>query len=145
MTSTNKVFINTTEPLLFSPEVLINRVCEDRNIHNSHIEFSFINDAAMCALHAQYLGDDTVTDSMTFNLGNTAITPYDTGYDNLIIDSYVCLDQAARQASDYANSLTIELKTLVIHGLLHGIGYTDTDPASRDTMVNAQNRLLTLV
>ena len=73
------------------------------------------------------------TDVITFNLG-TESDPHG--------DIYVCVDDAARNAHALNHSLETELKTLIIHGLLHLIGYTDYDEDAKAEMFNKQDELL---
>jgi probable rRNA maturation factor len=49
-------------------------------------------------------------------------------------DIYVSLDQAKRQAAEYGISLKEETSRLVIHGLLHLLGYDHKDKKQAEKM-----------
>ena len=50
-------------------------------------------------------------------------------------DIVVSLDQARRQAADEKHSLAIEVRYLVLHGILHALGYDhETDDGEMNTL-----------
>jgi len=106
------------------------------HITQAHFSITFIDDAAMCALHNTYLNIPTTTDIMTFNL-ETITEP--------LGDIYICIDDAKRNALDENWSLDNEIKTLILHGILHCIGYTDTSPTEKKRMFTEQDRLYALL
>ena len=57
-------------------------------------------------------------------------------------DLFVSLDQAVLQAGEYGVTINNELARLVIHGLLHLIGFNDDTPARRGAMRKRENRHL---
>jgi len=88
----------------------------------------FVGDDRMKRLHAEYLGKRRTTDVLSFVYEDGA-TP-----DGEVV---VCLDQARRQAPDFGCSYAQEVSRLVIHGVLHLLGYDDTRPKAR-TIMKAQ-------
>lgn len=90
-------------------------------------EFSlvFISDARMKSLNRKYRGRNRVTDILTFDYG----------------EIFICLPQAKRQAKKLGHSLKKELAILLIHGLLHLVGYNDKTKRNYNKMVNKQNEL----
>ncbi len=103
------------------------------DVNIEYLEISFINDQAMIRLHSEHLNDPTTTDIMTFNL-NTEENPYG--------DIYICVDEAKRNAHNLNSCINFELKTLVIHGILHLIGYNDITKKERKVMFNKQDEVL---
>lgn len=73
------------------------------------VSIAFVSDAAMKRLNRQYRNKNTTTDVLTF--------PGDRP------DIVISLDQARRQAADEKHSLATEVRYLVLHGLLHALGY----------------------
>jgi probable rRNA maturation factor len=57
-------------------------------------------------------------------------------------DVVISYDTAAMQASDYGHSPAAEVDVLLVHGLLHLLGYDDHDPAERERMHGRQDELL---
>jgi probable rRNA maturation factor len=90
------------------------------------IEFVLIDRATMARVHADFLGDPTETDVITFPYGEILICPA------------VAADQSER------SGLTVEEEVLLygLHGLLHLAGYDDASSRDARQMSRAQNRLL---
>ena len=57
-------------------------------------------------------------------------------------DIYVSLDQAIRQAQEYGISLKEEASRLVIHGLLHLLGYDHKNKRQAKTMTKKEEAYL---
>lgn len=73
----------------------------------------------MQSLNSQYRGVDKVTDVLSFPMADDCRhedTP-------VLGDIVVCIPQVLRQAKVYENSFHAELLRLLVHGLLHLIGY----------------------
>jgi len=83
-------------------------------------------DRAMRAINRDFRGRDEVTDVLSFP-GDTAWSPGHLG------DVLLCVPQARRQAAERGESLARELRTLLLHGLLHCQGYDhETDDGEMD-------------
>ena len=67
-------------------------------------------------LNREFLGHDYVTDVLAFSLGEGM---------RFEGEIYINLDRAQQQAAEYGVSPTHERARLVIHGVLHLIGYDD--------------------
>src|SRR5947208_1345259 len=57
-------------------------------------------------------------------------------------DIAISYDRAAEQAPEFGNSPQAEVATLLIHGLLHLLGYEDTQDAEHNRMHARQQELL---
>jgi probable rRNA maturation factor len=84
-------------------------------------------------LHGQFFGDPTDTDVMSFPSGDDLAQT--SGY---LGDVAVSVTRAAEQAHDAGHSLTREITFLVLHGLLHLLGYEDSTPELRQNMIDIQ-------
>jgi probable rRNA maturation factor len=91
---------------------------------------ALVGDATVRALNRKYRGVDRATDVLSF--------PCDDGPDGgggrHLGDVVVARGVAARQARRAGHSLTTELKVLVLHGLLHLLGFdheSDTGDMAR--------------
>ena len=74
------------------------------------VSVAFVDDATMQSLNRKFRHKNKTTDVLTFP-----------GEDSCEI--VISVDQARRQAVDEGHGLTIELRYLLLHGLLHGLGY----------------------
>ena len=96
------------------------------------ISIALIDDAAMQELNARYRGKNIPTDVLSFSQESTIQLP---GVPRLLGDIVVSLDTAARQAEHAGHPLDDEVAQLVIHGVLHLLGYDDVTPEGYAEMV----------
>jgi probable rRNA maturation factor len=87
------------------------------------------DDATIHALNRQFLGHDYPTDVLSFPLN--APTP---DGKHLLGEIVISVETAERNARRYRQPLERELLHLVIHGILHLLGYDDTTPKNRRRM-----------
>lgn len=92
----------------------------------------FIGDEKIRELNLKYLGRDAITDVLAFSLkeGHDFVPPPD----NVLHlgEVIICYPQAVRQAEEYGHSVKKELALLVIHGLLHLLGYKEGEEIKKE-------------
>jgi probable rRNA maturation factor len=111
------------------------------------VELSLIitGDDEVHRLNRDYRGTDATTDVISFALSeNTADTEFVTPPDQIsrlgeVIISY---PQAARQAKENKQTIKAELAWLVVHGLLHLLGYDHQDDKSEAVMRKREDKIL---
>ena len=106
-------------------------------------------DQEVHTLNREYLEHDYDTDVISFGMADEDdqadtspkfVSPPDRpAYLGDIAISY---DRAAEQAPEYGHGTDAEVATLLIHGLLHLLGYDDLEDSKRDTMYKRQQELL---
>ncbi len=78
------------------------------------VNVTFLSSQRMRALHRRTLGSDRSTDVISFGLS----------HDGLIVgDIYICPPVARRVARDAGIPASEEILRLVVHGVLHVLGY----------------------
>jgi probable rRNA maturation factor len=87
------------------------------------------DDAGIAQLHADYLGDPTPTDVMSFDVDDTA-------------EIVVSVQTARRVAAERGHRARAELALYVVHGLLHTLGYDDLAARDRARMRRAERAVL---
>lgn len=97
------------------------------------------SDAALQRLHAQFMGLDSSTDIMTFPYDDESANPLDREQGGDIV---ISVDRASEQSADVHWDLETELRFLVLHGLLHLLGWDDHTPEDRRAMLDRQRALL---
>ncbi len=115
---------------------LVRSVLGDRR--TGEIGVVFVNDSAMRSLNVKYLNHRYPTDVLSFPLSPP-------GSSLLEGELYINLDQARRQAAEYGVSLNNEVSRLVIHGLLHLLGYEDRTKAGKTRMTSAEDKWLSVI
>lgn len=85
------------------------------------VSIAFVDDAAMRRLNRKYRHKNKTTDVLTF--------PGDRP------DIVISLDQARRQATEEQHSLATEVRYLILHGVLHALGYDhETDEGEMNAL-----------
>jgi len=93
-------------------------------LEDSELSILFVNDRTMRQLNSTYRGIDTTTDVLSFPQTDTTTFRKSTpGNHSMLGDIVVNLHKAERQAREYHSTFYEELKKLLIHGLLHLIGF----------------------
>ncbi len=123
----------TTYLFGFDPEEFVGKVLRLLLISHGSFEFSFVTNETILEINRTYLQHDYETDIITFNLGSET---------DIIGDAYISVDHASENAASFGNSLDDELKLLIVHGILHLLGYNDELDEDRLEMEAEQNRIL---
>ena len=87
----------------------------------TEVSIAFIDDAAMTELNQKFRKKAKTTDVLTFPADDSYNEPSATG--RPLGDIVISVDQARRQATDEKHSLSTEIRYLVVHGVLHALGY----------------------
>ena len=105
---------------------------------DSDITILVDDDQRIQMLNREYLDVDAPTDVLAFPAD---FTDPDTGHKNLgdVIISY---PQAKSEADKRRHTLEAELQLLVVHGVLHLLGYDHLEPKDKEIMWSAQSQIL---
>lgn len=96
----------------------------------------FLTDPALAQLHADFMGDPTTTDVITFE-GDPAV--------GAAGEICVSVDTAATFARAHGHDFSRELTLYLVHGWLHLAGYDDLVPSKKRFMRRAEARALELL
>ena len=109
------------------PEHLLAEGCEavlaEEGIQEGEISITLLEDEGILGLNQEYFGRDRPTDVIAFALHAPG--------DPVLGDVYLGFEQARRQASELDVPLDEELLRLVIHGVLHVLGYEHPEGEDR--------------
>jgi probable rRNA maturation factor len=108
----------------------------EHDVKSYAISISFTGDAEISALNEERLGRAGPTDVIAFDLSEEGLPIDHVG------DVYISLDTARENAGRYGVALGEELLRLVIHGVLHVLGYTDSDARGRARMEQVQESMV---
>ena len=127
----------------FSYEYLddvIKKVLKHEHVKNAYFGIIFVDLKEIQRINKEYRGIDSVTDVISFALEDTS--------DNMQIDMrilgdiYVCIPKMIEQANTYGHSIKRELSFLVVHGLLHLLGYDHMNELDEEIMFGLQELIL---
>jgi probable rRNA maturation factor len=97
------------------------------------------DDPGIHVLNRRYRKKDAPTDVLAFAMREGMRAP---GDDRTLGDVVISLDTAARQARRRRRTLHAETRTLLIHGLLHLLGYDHERSAAEAKRMRAKEREL---
>lgn len=109
-------------------------IAEDFGYEQGEISIAVLDDAAIRELNREYLDHDWATDVITFPLEDE-----DTLLEGEII---VSRETADRESANHSWSGDEELLLYVIHGMLHLVGFDDTNDEARAEMKIAERDYL---
>lgn len=131
-----KELLNRSEVKTFA-----NKILEELDKTDCEISFYFIGDSAMQEMNSRYRGFDKVTDVLSFS--SNEVNP-ENGF--LILgDIIISVPVALSQAEDRQKPFTCEIHLLMIHGILHLIGYDHENKDEKKKMFALQKHLLAMV
>ncbi len=108
---------------------------EQQNI--GEINYIFCSDEYLYAMNMEYLNHDTYTDILTFDNREDE-------KEDLVGDIFISIDRIKDNAKKLNISWQDELDRVMVHGILHLLGYDDQDAASKSTMRKKEDACLSL-
>lgn len=102
---------------------VINHTLNKLKITNSCFSIILIDDDKMHEMNKQYRGIDNTTDVLSFAYEDNEIVKSEI---RELGDIFVSIPKMIEQAKTYGHSEKRELSFLVVHGLLHLLGYDHT-------------------
>ena len=114
----------------------IERVAKVHEYRIAQLTYIFCSDEYLHRMNVEYLGHDTLTDVITFNNADDA--------DVLEGDIFISTERVADNAKDLNVPFRDELHRVMIHGVLHLLGYRDKDLLSQTAMRKKEDDCLLL-
>ena len=108
-------------------------------LENVEFNIIFVDINKIHEINREYRGIDRPTDVISFALEDNMDIALD---HRLLGDIYICLEKAHEQAIEYNHSYLRELSFLMIHGLLHLLGYDHMKPEEEKIMFSKQEDIL---
>jgi probable rRNA maturation factor len=106
---------------------------------HEEINCIFTDDRHIQELNMQYRKKDSPTDVLAFSFSEGEDTAF---RDTLLGDIYISVETAGKNAEEYGQTLTGELRLLFVHGLLHLLGYRDETEEEQKTMRSKEQQYL---
>ena len=132
-------------------EINIFNECKDIDFHKDHIiqlinlslkatkynqvkiNLIFCDNDKLNSFKRKYFDDDVLTDIVTFPIKND---------NDLEAEIYISIEMAKLNADEFNVSLNNELSRLIIHGVLHLIGFNDDSENTKKIMFSKQEEII---
>ncbi len=93
------------------------------------LNFIFCNDHYLHDLNVKYLNHDTFTDVITFSYSD----------ENIEGDIFISIDRIRENSNEFGISFNNELYRVMIHGVLHLVGFNDKTSKEKENMTKMEN------
>jgi probable rRNA maturation factor len=105
----------------------LNYYCQE----NKDVSVALVDEEEIIRVNKKFLGRDNATDVVAFP-----------GSGKDLGEVIICYPQVERQAGDYGNSAEYELRFVLVHGLLHLLGWEDYTKEDKEKMLLEGERFL---
>ena len=105
-------------------------VISTENKELGEINYIFCDDQYLLKKNQEYLQHDTFTDIITFDY---------TEKNRLSGDIFISIERVKENAITFAVPFEAELRRVIIHGILHLMGYKDKSEEDTETMRSKEN------
>lgn len=113
----------------------LQQAVDDHQRSVREINYIFCSDHYLHSINKRFLRHDTFTDIITFDYAESAV---------IRADVYISVDRARENAITYNVSVIDEIHRLLIHGLLHLLGYGDKSKDEQAVMRTKEEYYLSL-
>jgi rRNA maturation RNase YbeY len=101
------------------------------------LNYVFCSDDFLKEINIQYLGHDTYTDIVTFNFNPSKV--------QIEGEIYISVDRVRDNSKTFKSNLQTEMHRVIIHGVLHLIGYNDKTKREKSLMREKEDSYLSLL
>lgn len=133
---------NETEEKIDTKEIekLLEYALKYKKIENAIFNIIFVDNETIRKINKEYRNIDRETDVISFALEDNEEIKFQFG--RLLGDIYISIPKMKEQAKTYEHSQQRELSFLIIHGLLHLLGYDHMTEEEEKVMFKEQELIL---
>ncbi len=121
----------------------IKKILSQHSLKVGDINYLFTNDEEVLKVNQEFLGHDYYTDIITFDTSDYGFPGVDE--DKVSSDIVISVDSVRENAKLYGATFEDELHRVIIHGILHLIGYDDHEEEDKKEMRIAEDQALLLL
>lgn len=101
-----------------------------------HLNFIFCSDEYLLDINQQYLNHNTFTDIITFDQREEP--------NEIAGDIFISIDRVKDNSQKFNSEFILELKRVIVHGVLHLAGYKDKHSGQKKEMRQKEDYYLSL-
>ena len=110
-------------------------VCKKEGKTLAEISIILCSDDYLLEVNRKHLNHDYYTDVITFDYSES---PHVSG------DIFISIDRVQENAGSFGVEMVDELHRIIVHGILHLLGYTDKTSSSKEEMTSKEDFYLSL-
>ena len=132
----NLVVSNTNDNYKYdtkSVKDLCTIVLKDSSYDTISLNIIFSDDINLSRLKLKYFNEDVLTDVLAFPIQNDT---------KLEAEIYISYDRAISSSKEFNVTLNSELIRLIVHGILHLLGYKDNNDELKKVMFDKQESIV---
>ncbi len=114
----------------------LQKVAQQENSQLDELTYIFCSDQYLHQMNVEYLQHDTLTDVITFD--------YTESKSAVSGDVFISVERVTENAVLYQSTPAEELRRVMVHGLLHLLGYKDKSNVEKELMRKKENEYLAL-
>lgn len=112
------------------------RTLHEHSVRSYSVSISFVSNSEIAQINKRCLNRAGPTDVIAFDLSEDGLPIERVG------DIYISIETALENSGRYGVGEGEELLRLVVHGMLHVLGYADDVPSERSRMNRTQERIV---
>lgn len=113
----------------------LNRVITSEERKLISLDYVFCDDEYLAKLNVDFLGHDTYTDIITFDYSEAG---------NIQGDIFISYERVEENAETLGVAFEEELRRVMVHGILHLVGYDDKTEEQRSLMRNKEDQKINM-
>jgi len=113
-------------------------IAESERVNFEIVEVAYVDDNEIIRINKEFLKRDYITDIISFRYDE------DESNENIEGTLYCCLPRIIDQAKEFGESSEKECLRILIHGLLHLIGYDDQSGSEKKEMTRLEDQYLSM-
>lgn len=109
----------------------------------AELSILLVDEETMSAYHEKYMGEPGPTDVLSFPMDE--LRPPDDGEEppeGLLGDIVLCPSVTSRQAAAHGRTADAEAEYLLVHGLLHLLGFDHAEPTEKAEMFGLKDKII---
>ena len=110
-------------------------VCKREHRRLKSLAYVFCSDEYLYSLNKQFLKHSTYTDILSFDYSQD---------DSVVGEIYISIPRVQENSEKYKQGFDQELRRVMVHGLLHFLGYKDKGPRQKAQMRRKEEACLSL-
>lgn len=135
------ILFNDTTQTLDTDELILLRswvisTAKNEGFSVGELSFIFCDDKYLHKINLEFLNHDTLTDIITFDYSSE---------DEIAGEIYISIDRVNENAKAFNQDTAQEIRRIIIHGVLHLLGYKDKSPEEKTQMTSKEDYYLSLL